>query len=64
MAEYILPELSEAQPPIWLRHAWAGAEQRGVDHLTRDEINAEIAPQEVPRLTIRALYRHQAPVKT
>ena len=38
-----LSELSEAQPPIGLRQAWAGAKQRGVDHLSQDEINAEIA---------------------
>jgi hypothetical protein len=43
MAEYILPELSEAEAPIWLRQAWAGAKQRGVDHLSQDEINIEIA---------------------
>jgi prevent-host-death family protein len=28
--------------PDWLRQAWAGANVRGVDKLTMDEINAEI----------------------
>jgi prevent-host-death family protein len=28
--------------PEWLREAWAGANQRGLDKLTMDEIDAEI----------------------
>jgi prevent-host-death family protein len=29
--------------PDWLRHAWEGAKARGLDKLTMDEIDAEIA---------------------
>jgi hypothetical protein len=32
-----------ASAPDWLRQAWAGARARGVDKLTMDEIDAEIA---------------------
>jgi prevent-host-death family protein len=31
-----------ASAPDWLRDAWAGAKQRGLDKLTMEEINAEI----------------------
>jgi hypothetical protein len=34
-----------APPPEWLSNAWAGAKRRGLDKLTLDEINAEIADQ-------------------
>jgi prevent-host-death family protein len=34
---------SVASAPDWLRKAWAGAKQRGLDKLTTDEIDAEIA---------------------
>jgi prevent-host-death family protein len=32
-----------ANAPAWLSEAWAGARERGVDKLTMDEINEEIA---------------------
>jgi hypothetical protein len=32
-----------ALPPDWLQKAWTGAKQRGLDGLTQDDINAEIA---------------------
>src|SRR5271157_4071927 len=32
-----------APPPDWLSKAWTGAKRRGLDALTPDEINAEIA---------------------
>ena len=32
-----------APPPDWLQKAWSGAKQRGIDVLTRDDIDAEIA---------------------
>jgi prevent-host-death family protein len=32
-----------APPPDWLTKAWAGAKRRGLDALTPDEINVEIA---------------------
>jgi prevent-host-death family protein len=32
-----------APPPDWLTKAWAGAKRRGLDAMTPDEINAEIA---------------------
>jgi prevent-host-death family protein len=31
-----------ASAPDWLRQAWEGAQSRGVDKLSMDEINAEI----------------------
>jgi hypothetical protein len=31
-----------APPPDWLQKAWTGARRRGVDALTRDDIDAEI----------------------
>jgi prevent-host-death family protein len=32
-----------APPPGWLRKAWSGAKRRGLDKLTPEDINAEIA---------------------
>ena len=32
-----------APPPDWLTKAWAGAKRRGLDTLTLDDIDAEIA---------------------
>src|SRR5258707_11215169 len=32
-----------APPPDWLQKVWAGAKQRGLDVLTPDDANAEIA---------------------
>ncbi len=32
-----------APPPDWMEKAWAGAKRRGLDSLTADEIDAEIA---------------------
>jgi prevent-host-death family protein len=32
-----------APPPDWLEKAWAGAKRRGLDKLTSEDINAEIA---------------------
>jgi prevent-host-death family protein len=32
-----------APPPDWLAKAWAGAKRRGLDALTPDDIDAEIA---------------------
>lgn len=34
---------SVAPPPGWLEQAWAGAKRRGLDALTPEEIDAEIA---------------------
>ena len=34
--------LRAVPPPAWLRKAWDGARQRGIDRLTEEEINAEI----------------------
>jgi prevent-host-death family protein len=34
---------SVAPPPDWLTKAWAGAKRRGLDTLTIDDIDAEIA---------------------
>ncbi len=39
-----MADIGTAAPiPDWLKKAWAGARQRGVDTLTQDEIDAEIA---------------------
>lgn len=32
-----------APPPDWLQKAWSGAKRRGLDALTSDDIDAEIA---------------------
>ena len=32
-----------APPPDWLEKAWSGAKRRGIDTLTRADIDAEIA---------------------
>lgn len=32
-----------APPPDWLEKAWAGAKRRGLDALTTEEVDAEIA---------------------
>jgi hypothetical protein len=32
-----------APPPDWLTKAWAGAKRRGLEAMTLDEINAEVA---------------------
>lgn len=32
-----------APPPDWLQKAWSGAKRRGLDALTRADIDAEIA---------------------
>jgi hypothetical protein len=32
-----------APPPDWLTQAWAGAKRRGLDTMTQDEIDAEVA---------------------
>ena len=32
-----------APPPDWLQKAWSGAKRRGLDALTREDIDAEIA---------------------
>jgi len=34
---------SVAAAPKWLREAWSGARQRGLDKLTKSDIDAEIA---------------------
>ena len=34
-----------APPPDWLQKAWTGAKRRGLDRLTPEEIDAEIAAQ-------------------
>ncbi len=35
--------ISTVTPPDWLQESWESAKQRGLDHLTMDEIDAEIA---------------------
>jgi hypothetical protein len=56
-----------APPPDWLTKAWAGAKRRGLDALTPDEINAEIAAHRHERNPLAARpsdpgrYRYQRP---
>jgi hypothetical protein len=35
--------ISIVLPPDWLQESWESAKQQGLDHLTMDEIDAEIA---------------------
>ncbi len=35
--------ISAVTPPDWLQESWESAKQRGLDQLTIDEIDAEIA---------------------
>jgi plasmid stability protein len=41
--EYALQVLEQDLAPEWLRQSWASAKEAGVDQLSMDEINAEIA---------------------
>ena len=36
---------SAKPPPQWLQQAWVGAKRRGLESITLDDINAEIAAQ-------------------
>ncbi len=36
-------DLSTVTLPDWLEESWESAKQQGLDHLTMDEIDAEIA---------------------
>lgn len=49
-------DIGTAAPiPDWLKKAWAGARQRGVDTLTQDEIDAECAATIRPDITPRSV---------
>ncbi|MBL8238441.1 MAG: hypothetical protein JNM66_13540 [Bryobacterales bacterium] len=41
--QYALQVLERDLAPEWLRKSWASAEQAGLDQLSMDEIEAEIA---------------------
>jgi plasmid stability protein len=41
--QYALQVLEQDLAPEWLRKSWAGAKEMGLDQLSTDEINAEIA---------------------
>jgi plasmid stability protein len=41
--QYALQVLKQDLAPEWLRKSWAGAKETGLDQLSTDEINAEIA---------------------
>jgi plasmid stability protein len=41
--EYALQVLEQDLAPEWLRRSWASAKESGVDQLSMDEIDAEIA---------------------
>lgn len=41
--EYALRVLERDLAPEWLRQSWASAKETGVDQLSMDEIDAEIA---------------------
>ena len=43
MSDNVQDDREAIQPvPDWLRRAWEGARQRGLDHTTIEEIQAEI----------------------
>jgi plasmid stability protein len=41
--QYALQVLEQDLAPEWLRQSWASAKEAGVDQLSMDEIDAEIA---------------------
>ncbi|MFN7934972.1 MAG: hypothetical protein U0R19_16700 [Bryobacteraceae bacterium] len=41
--QYIVQVLQKDLAPEWLRESWESARQEGLDQLTMDEIDAEIA---------------------
>jgi plasmid stability protein len=41
--QYLLQVLEQDLAPEWLRQSWASAKQAGLDRLSMDEIDAEIA---------------------
>jgi hypothetical protein len=41
--QYALQVLEKDLAPEWLRQSWASAQEAGVDQLSMDEIDAEIA---------------------
>ena len=41
--EYVRQVLAQHLAPDWLRESWASSEQAGLDRLSTDEIDAEIA---------------------
>jgi plasmid stability protein len=41
--QYALQVLEQALAPEWLRKSWASAKEAGLDSLSMDEIDAEIA---------------------
>ena len=41
--QYALHVLEQDLAPEWLRKSWASAKETGLDQLSTDEINAEIA---------------------
>jgi len=41
--QYALQVLEQDLAPEWLRESWASAQQTGLDRLSLDEIDAEIA---------------------
>jgi hypothetical protein len=47
--QYARQVLEHDLAPDWLRHSWATAKQTGVDRLSMDEIDAEIAAARLAR---------------
>ena len=41
--QYALQVLGQDLAPEWLRHSWATAKETGLDQLSTDQIDAEIA---------------------
>jgi plasmid stability protein len=41
--QYVLQVLEKDLAPEWLRKSWTSAKEAGLDRLSMDEINAEIA---------------------
>jgi len=47
--QYALQVLEQDLAPEWLRESWASAKQAGLDQLSMDEIDAEIAAAQKAR---------------
>jgi hypothetical protein len=47
--QYVVQVLERDLAPVWLRQSWASAEEAGLDQLTAEEIDAEIAAARLAR---------------
>jgi len=52
--QYVLQVLEQDLAPEWLRASWASAKENGLDQLSMDEIDAEIAAARKARREARS----------